>query len=151
MALILLGASLSLWVYALLTLRWYVANMDLARVVPALFLAAIVVAGPPLWWTLLCEWTARVEVSEGGLRLRSWGLELAFPWGMVKGLKSGSVSDTLELKVSVLPLIRNPLVRLLYWQAYGSHGVPLWKGLEDRERLMNMIGKYTDVIHGEEG
>jgi hypothetical protein len=150
-ALTLLGAAVTLWIYAALTLRWYLANMELSRAVPAIFLAMVVVAAPPLWWTLLCECFGRIEVGEAGLRLRAPGLELAFPWGLVQGLKEGSVADTLELKVSVLPLIRNPVARLLYWQAYGSRGVPLWKGLEGRDRLMEIVGKYVDAGKRKEG
>lgn len=147
----LLGAAVTLWIYAALTLRWYLANMDLSRAVPSVFLAVVVIAGPPLWWNLLSEYFCRVEAGEAGLRFRAPGLELAFPWGLVRGLKPGSLADTLELKVSALPLIRNPLVRLLYWQAYGSRGVPLWKGLEGRDRLMQIVREHIDVGDGEEG
>ncbi len=147
----LLGAAGSLWIYAVLTLRWYLVNMDLSRVVPAFFLALVVVAGPLLWWTLLCEYFCRIEAGEAGLRLRAPGFELAFPWGLVQGIKPGPVSDTLELKVSALPLIRNPLVRVLYWQAYGARGVPLWKGLENRDRLLEIVRNHIDAGSREEG
>ncbi len=157
--LVLLVAALLIWAFAIWsfasTLRisyhplafWPSLQQSLAdglgvgQVVPALLMLALIIATPLLIWNLLSEWSAAYTPGAEGLRFQSLAVDLTCPWAGI--VRLDAVDDDADEPLVELVLaedlstqIRQPLVRLLYRQAYPFRRLPIYAGLADRAGLL---------------
>ncbi len=144
------GSSLDLdWDYNPLTF-WSSLNariedgLTISQIVPAVLMLVLIVATPLLIWNLLEEWAARYTPTDEGLRFRSLGINIVYPWEDLSDIQridddSDEALDELWFTNDHTRQIRNPVLRFLHAQAYGRKKLPLYAGLEEREHLLAEI------------
>ncbi|PDV96655.1 hypothetical protein [Candidatus Chloroploca asiatica] len=168
LVLILLIAALLIWAFAIWsfasTLRlsynplefWPSLQATLAsgpgigQLVPALLMFVLIIATPFLIWNLLIEWAAAYTPTADGLRFASLGVQIDYPWAAVSDVRRTDDDreepfDELVLTTDCTTQIHNPLVRLLYRQAYGSLRLPIYAGVEARDELLAEIRRATQM------
>ena len=167
LTLVLLSAALLIWAFAIWSLAstlrisyhplefWPSLQQSLAtglgvgQVVPALLMLGLIVATPLLIWNLLEEWAAVYTPTSEGLRFESlFGLVLLYPWTTIVAICPADDDvdeplDELLLSSDVSTQIAHPILRFLHRQAFGSHRLPLFTGLEDRDELLTEIRRRT--------
>jgi hypothetical protein len=168
-AIILLGCALIIWAFALWTFRstlgisynpvtfWSTLRasieqgLSVSQIVPALLMLVLIVATPLVVWNILEEWAAAYTPTEEGLRFRSLGVALTYPWAGIGAIRrvdedSDEPIDELVLNADYTSQIHNPVLRFLHAQAYGRTKLPLYAGLEDREELLAEIRQRAGLI-----
>lgn len=162
-AIVLLIGALMIWVFALWTLRISLAtgsdpsagfvqalreNLDrglsIGQIIPALLMAALLVATPLTAWSILEELGAQYTPTDSGLHFTSFGIVLTCPWSSVIGVRrlddhADEPCDEVALSDDPSSQIRNPLVRWLHRQACGARRLIIYSGLADRDDLLHEI------------
>jgi hypothetical protein len=159
LTLILMAATLLIWIFALWALQTALgiryldlvatwreaaqAGWGASSLIPAALLITLAVAAPLLMWSLCEEWTTRYTVAEDGLTYQTLpGIALHYPWSAIREMRTGDDDDAvgeLIVRPGALSQIRNPVARWLHRQAFGDRRVPLYAGVEARDELLNQI------------
>ena len=107
------------------------------ELVPAFFLAIVLLATPLLAWQLLGELFIRYHVTDEGLRIASVGIQLALPWETIRGLRPAHHVGLTERTDLIL---KEPLPRRLgLWLINARQSLPVYAGVGDRETLLATI------------
>ncbi len=161
-ALILMVSALIIWAFALWTLRSTLGSTDdpalgfaealrinldrgltIGQIVPALLMIVLIVAAPLVIWNTLEEWDAAYTIADDGLRFRSLGVALTYPWSGITALRrtddTDEPVDELLLADDYTRAIRNPLLRFLHRQAFGRSRLTVYAGVERRDELLDAI------------
>lgn len=155
-AIILLVGALVIWAFALWTFGTTIAGADqqddlsVGRVVTTLLMLVLIVATPLMVWNIFEEWAATYQVVDEGLRFRSLGIELVYPWTGVQAINrldadSDEPMDEIVLTEDFTGQIRNPILRFLHAQAYGRKKLPIYDGLADRDELLDEIRRRAGL------
>ncbi len=170
--LVLLLAALAIWAFAIWSFRSTLGadvnpftfralppeGLSISQIVPALLMLVLIIATPFLIWNLLEEWAARYTPIEEGLRFESLGVSLLYPWDSMTAIRTRDADsddpfDEVLLSRSSADQIKNPLLRFLHVQAYGSKRLPIYSGLANRDDLLALIreraGIAADTATGE--
>ncbi|WP_129627000.1 hypothetical protein [Candidatus Oscillochloris fontis] len=142
----LLLAAFALWslITSVQTNYAQIQSLSMGHVLPALLMLVLLVATPFLIWNLLEEWAASYRTDADGLTFESLGIHIHMPWSAVAGLRSADDDhddplDTILFSQDVGPQMRNPILRFLHRQTYGSRSLPVYPGLEARSELLTEI------------
>ncbi|NOK58339.1 MAG: hypothetical protein GFH27_549279n145 [Chloroflexi bacterium AL-W] len=161
-AIILLISALIIWAFALWTFRstlgisynpiafWSTLQtsvnegLSISQLVPALLMLVLIVATPLVIWNVLEEWSATYTLTDEGLRFKSLGVVVTYPWTGITRIHrqdndSNEPVDELLLAEDYTQQIRNPIMRFLHGQAYGRKRLPIYAGLEQRDELLSEI------------
>lgn len=155
--LVLLLAALAIWAFALWSFRstlginanpsalWAMpSNLTISQIIPALLMLVLIIATPFLIWNLLEEWAARYTPTDSGLLFESLGIRVEYAWDAMTAIRTRDADsddpfDEVILSRSFADQIRNPLLRFLHVQAYGSNRLPIYSGLAERDALLAII------------
>jgi hypothetical protein len=85
------------------------------------------------------------------LRYRALGIELTIAWSTVAEVRlvdadSDEPSHELRLKIDPTGQIGNPLLRLLFVQAYGKSALPVHHGVEQSDDLIDEIRRRSGIV-----
>lgn len=165
-AIVLLLAALAIWAFALWTFRatlgisysplafWgslrrqIEAGLTISQLAPALLMLVLIVATPLVIWNILEEWAAAYIPADDGLRFRSLGLALTYPWEGIAAVRCtdpDEPNDELLFKHDYTTQIRNPVLRFLHGQAYGRLKLPIYAGLAERDELLAEIRRRSGL------
>ena len=168
-ALILLVGALIIWIFALWTfgstlginpvafwgtLRASIEQgLSISQLVPALLMLVLIVATPLVIWNICEELAAAYTPTEDGLRFTALGVGLLVPWAGISAIRrvdedSDEPMDELILREDYTSQIRNPLLRFLHAQAYGSTKLPIYAGVADRDVLLVVIREHAELAQG---
>jgi hypothetical protein len=168
-ALILLVGALIIWIFALWTfgstlginpvafwgtLRASIEQgLSISQLVPALLMLVLIVATPLVIWNICEELAAAYTPTEDGLRFTALGVGLLVPWAGISAIRrvdedSDEPMDELILREDYTSQIRNPLLRFLHAQAYGSTKLPIYAGVSDRDDLLAVIHQHAELAEG---
>lgn len=130
-------------------------KLGISQIVPALLMLVLIVATPFLIWNLLEEWAASYTPTNTGLRFRSLGIDILYPWSVIQGIQrvdedSDEPLDEVLLTTDETQQIRNPILRFLHVQAYGRKKLPIYAGLEARDELLCEIRQRVGLIEQED-
>jgi len=89
------------------------------------------------------------------LRFTALGVGLLVPWAGISAIRrvdedSDEPMDELILREDYTSQIRNPLLRFLHAQAYGSTKLPIYAGVADRDDLLAVIHQQAELVEESE-
>jgi len=165
---LLMVGALLVWLFAIWTFRYLLflqvdppqlslalttvwnEGLTVNRTVPLLFMVVLIVAAPLTLWNMALEWSATYTPTPDGLRYRALGVELTVAWSTVAEVRlvdadSDEPSHELRLKIDPTGQIGNPLLRLLFVQAYGKSALPVHHGVEQSDDLIDEIRRRSGI------
>ena len=166
---LLMVGALLVWLFAIWTFRYLLflqvdppqlslaltavwsEGLTVNRTVPLLFMVVLIVAAPLTLWNMALEWAATYTPTPDGLRYRALGIELTIAWSTVAEVRlvdadSDEPSHELRLKIDPTGQIGNPLLRLLFVQAYGKSALPVHHGVEQSDDLIDEIRRRSGIV-----
>ena len=125
-------------------------GLTVNRTVPLVFMLVLMVAAPLTIWNMLMEWAAQYTPTPDGLRFAALGIELLITWssiGEVRAVDTDSDEPSHEIRLKIDPTsqITNPVLRLLYVQAYGKAVLPLHHGVDQADDLVDEIRRRSGL------
>ncbi len=109
----------------------------------AFLLLTVLIGAPLLVWNMLSEYTAGYTVDENGLRFRSLGLTMVYPWEQVQRLKVSPERSDSSPRIDVI--LHESAQRPSRWQRWlhrsAVQQVPIYGNVANREALLATINE----------